>query len=100
MVYYGSKGYERLWAELKTIIQSLVISFVIHLIYIVGTVGVGYIKTRNYKPDIENKWENIETLQNEVSFGMVGSPLFFVFTFIGVALICGLIIISYRKFVG
>ncbi len=41
-------------AELKTIIQSLVISFMIHVIYIVGTVVVGYIKTRNYKPDIEN----------------------------------------------
>ncbi|KUP05416.1 membrane protein [Bacillus coahuilensis m2-6] len=84
---------------MKTIIQSLGISFVIHLIYLVGTVGVGYIKTRNYKPDIENKWGNIETLQNEVSLGMVGSPLFFLFTFLGVALICGLIIISYRKFV-
>ncbi|TWI58032.1 hypothetical protein IQ10_01363 [Halalkalibacter nanhaiisediminis] len=100
VVYYGSIGYERLWAELKTIIQSLVISFVIHLIYIVGTVGVGYIKTRNYKPDIDNKWDNIETLQNEVSFGMVGSPLFFLFTFIGVALICAIIIISYRMFIG
>ncbi|WP_144449700.1 hypothetical protein [Halalkalibacter nanhaiisediminis] len=85
---------------MKTIIQSLVISFVIHLIYIVGTVGVGYIKTRNYKPDIDNKWDNIETLQNEVSFGMVGSPLFFLFTFIGVALICAIIIISYRMFIG
>lgn len=99
MVYYGSKGYGRLCAELKTIIQSLVISFVIHLFYIVGTVLVGYIKTRNYKPYIGNEWGNIETLQNEVAFGMVGSPLFFLFTFIGVALICGLIIISYGKIV-
>ncbi len=55
MVYYGNKGYERLCAELKTIIQSLGISFIIHLIYIVGTVVFGYIKTRNYKPDIENQ---------------------------------------------
>ena len=87
-------------AELKTIIQSLVISFAIHLIYIVGTMVVGYVKTRNYKPDIENNWENIKILQNEVAFGVVGSPLFFLFTFIGVALICGLIIISYGKIIG
>ncbi|KUP04932.1 membrane protein [Bacillus coahuilensis p1.1.43] len=85
---------------MKTIIQSLVISFVIHLIYIIGTVVVGYIKTRNYNPDIENKWGNIETVQNEVAFGMVGSPLFFLFTFIGVAVICGLIIIFNGKIVG
>ncbi|WP_144555263.1 hypothetical protein [Bacillus sp. X1(2014)] len=85
---------------MKTIIQSLVISIVIHLIYIVGTLVVGYIKTKSYMPDIENKWENVETLQNEVAFGAVGSPLFFLFTFIVVALICGLIIISYGKIVG
>ncbi|WP_409303094.1 hypothetical protein [Peribacillus sp. SCS-155] len=77
---------------MKITVQSLVISFVIHLIYIVGTLIVGYIKTRNYKPDIANKWEKVETLQNEVAFGVVGSPLFFLFTFIGVALICRLII--------
>ncbi len=92
--------YKRLCAHLKTIIQSLFISFVIHLIYIVGTIVVGYVQTRNYKPDIENEWENIELIQNEVAFGMVGSPLFFLFTFIGAAIICGLIIISYRKIVG
>lgn len=87
-------------AKLKTIIQSLVFSFVIHLLYIVGTVVLGYIKTRNYKPDIGDEWKNIETLQDEVAFGMVGSPLFLLFTFIGGAVICGLLIISYRKIVG
>ncbi|OIK12336.1 hypothetical protein [Bacillus sp. MUM 13] len=85
---------------MKSIIQSLVISFVIHLVYIFGTMAVGYIKTMNYKPVMEKKWGNIETLQSEVAFGVLGSPLFFVFTFIGVALFCGLIIISYGKIVG
>ena len=85
---------------MKTVIQSLVISFVIHLIYIVGTMGVNYIKTRNYEPDIENNWGDIKTLQNEVAFGVVSSPLLLLFTFVGVALICRLIIISYRKIIG
>lgn len=75
------------------IIQSLFISFVIHLIYIVGTMTVGYVKTRNYKPDSESKWENIEMLQNKVAFGVVGSPLFYLFSFIGVALLSGLIMV-------
>ncbi|MDQ0231222.1 hypothetical protein [Metabacillus malikii] len=81
----------------KPIIQSLVISFVIHLIYFVGTFVVGYIKTRNYKPDLVSNLETIETLQNEVAFGMVFSPLLFLFTFIGVALISGFVIKLYRK---
>jgi hypothetical protein len=85
VVYYGNAGYERVCAKLKTVIQSLVVSFVIHLIYIVGIMIVGYIKTRNYKPDIANRWGKVETLQNEVAFGTLGSPLFFLFTFIGVA---------------
>jgi hypothetical protein len=84
----------------KTIIQSLIISFVIHLIYLVRTLVVGYIKTKNYIPDISNTWVTVETLQNEVAFGAVGSPLFFLVTFIGVALISGLIIISFGKKVG
>src|SRR3954468_544596 len=86
--------------ELKTIIQSLGVSFVGHLIYIVGPMIVGYIKTKNYQPDITNKWGQVETLQNKVAFGVGGSPLYFLFTFIALALICGLIIISYRKIVG
>jgi hypothetical protein len=87
-------------SKLKIVIQALVVSFIIHLIYIVGMMLVGYIKTRNYKPDITNGWEKVETLQNEVAFGTVGSPLFFLFTFVGVALICGLIIFLYSKIAG
>lgn len=79
---------------MKTIIQSLVISFIIHLIYLLGTVGVSYIKTIFYKPDYPAK---VEILQSKVAFGAVGSPLFFLVSFVIVTMICGLVIISYRK---
>lgn len=85
---------------IKTMIQSFVISFVIHFICIIGTLAVVRIKTRNYKPDFASEWENFETLQNEVAIGVAGSPLFFLFTFIGTAFITGFIIILYRMFVG
>ncbi|RTR29171.1 hypothetical protein EKG37_15680 [Robertmurraya yapensis] len=84
---------------MKPIIQSLIFSFVIHLIYIFGVLVVGYIKTRNYKPDISDRWVEVETLQSEVAFGVSSSPLYFIFTFIGLALICLLTIIFYRKIV-
>ncbi|WP_160718687.1 hypothetical protein [Bacillus sp. USDA818B3_A] len=82
---------------MKTIIQSLIVSFVIHFLYLAVTLITGYIRTKNYKPDIANRWEKVKPLQSEVAFGTAGTPLFFLFTFIGVALICGLIIISYGK---
>ena len=71
---------------MKTIIQSLVASFVIHLIYIGGPLIIGYIKTKTYKPDFENELENVKMLQNEVVFVTSGSPLHFLITFTGVAL--------------
>lgn len=84
---------------MKTIIQSLIVSFVIHIIYIGGSLIVGYITTKTYKPDIEDEWGNVKMLQSEVAFGVSGSPLFFLITFISVALICGLIITTIGKFV-
>ena len=79
---------------MKTIIQSLVISIIIHVIYLLGTVGVSYIKTIFYKPDYPDK---VEILQSKVAFGGVGSPLYFLVSYVLVTLICGLVIISYRK---
>ncbi|MCM3412695.1 hypothetical protein M3676_22305 [Metabacillus litoralis] len=58
---------------------------------------VGYIKTRNYKPDISSAWDKVETLQSEVDFGKANSPFLYLFTFIGVTVICGIIIFSYKK---
>jgi len=84
---------------LKTIILSLCISFVVHLIYLIGTLVIAYIKTKNYTPNLENNWENVGTLQNEVAFGAAGNPLVFLLTFIGVAFICGFIILSYEKII-
>jgi L-asparagine transporter-like permease len=82
---------------MKTIIKTLIISFVIHFIYIVGVLVVGYLQTRNYKSDIENAWDNVGVLQNEVAFGVIGSPFILLYTFIGVALISGLTFFLYSK---
>lgn len=82
---------------MKTIIQSLVVSFIIHLIYIGGSLLDGYIKTRYYTPDFDDKWENVKLLQNEVAFGTSASPLIFLITFFGVAVIYGVIVIAFKK---
>ncbi|USB35091.1 hypothetical protein [Paenibacillus sp. YPG26] len=78
-------------------IQSLVVSLVVHIVFIAGAVTIGYIKTKNHIPELENKWDKVEVLQQKVAFGVVGSPLYLIFTFLGVALIIGMIITSYKK---
>ena len=93
MDYYGF--YEV--ADLKTILYAIMISVVIHLLYVAGTLGVGYLKTKGFKPNLENEWGSVSTLQNEVAFGSVGASTFFPFTLIGVAVLCGIIMVAYRK---
>lgn len=82
---------------MKTVLQALIGSIAIHLVYMVGMMVVSYIKTRNYKPDIASAWDKVETLQNEVVFGRVNSPFPYLLTFIGVTVICGIIIFLYKK---
>lgn len=82
---------------MKLFIQAAIGSIAIHVLYFVSILVIGYIKTLNYTPDIEGAWNNVDTLQNEVAFGMTGSPFFFLFTFIGVTLFSELLIVLYRK---
>ncbi|WP_395537098.1 hypothetical protein [Klebsiella pneumoniae] len=53
---------------MKLVLQVLIGSIAIPIVYFVGMMLVGYIKTRNYKPDIANAWDNVDTLQSEVVF--------------------------------
>lgn len=85
---------------MKLFMQAAIGSVVIHLIYLLGVLVTGYIKTVNYTPDIKDSWKSVDPLQNEVTFGMTGSPFFFFFTFIGVAVFLGVIIIFYRRLRG
>ncbi|RRN66711.1 hypothetical protein EI200_25380 [Peribacillus simplex] len=82
---------------MNLVFQAFIGSIAIHIIYLVGMMLVGYIKTRNYKPDIASAWDKVETLQNEVVFGKVNSPFLYLFTFVGVTVICGIVIFSYKK---
>ena len=83
--------------KIKTVLQAVISSVVIHLVYIVRQMVVGYIKTRNYNPDIVSAWDKGETLKNEVVFGKAISPFIYLLTFIGVTVICGIFIFLYKK---
>lgn len=85
--------------ELKTIMQVLGISLIIHIIYLALTLIVGYLQTRNYNPSIANGWTEVEMLQNEVAFGTVESPLFMLYSFLGVSMISAFFIFLFKKVV-
>ena len=85
---------------MKTVIQALLFSFILHFIYIAGVLLTGYIQTKNYGPDITNSFENVYVLQNEVAFGVIGSPLVLIYTFISTTLVIALVLYSYKKVKG
>lgn len=82
---------------MKVVLQAIIGSIFIHAFYVVLMMLVGYIKTKAYKPDIENAWGIVENLQNEVEFVSVTPPHLYVLSFLGVSVICGIIILSYEK---
>ncbi|MFJ7941946.1 hypothetical protein ACIQYG_26345 [Peribacillus sp. NPDC096622] len=82
---------------MKVILQAMIGSISIHAIYVVVMMLVGYIKTKNYKPDIENAWGMVENLQNDVEFVSDTPNHFYVLSFLGVSVICGIVILSYEK---
>ncbi|WP_260983553.1 hypothetical protein [Cytobacillus oceanisediminis] len=84
--------------KVKLYLHAIGVSFIIHLLYLTGGMLVGYIKTKIYEPDVEGSWGQVDMLQTQVAFGYTGSPLMFLFTFLAIALISGIILFAYKKF--
>ncbi len=79
---------------MKTVLQAFMASTILHIIYLLSTIGIGYIKTMYYKPDMQGGGH---LLQNKVAFGMVISPYVYLFSLLGVCIICASIIALYKK---
>jgi hypothetical protein len=82
---------------MKVVLQAIIGSISIHAFYVFVMMLVGYIKTKNYKPDVENAWGKVENLQNEVEFVSGTPPHFYVLSFLGFSVICGILILLYEK---
>ena len=82
---------------MKILMQALLISAALHVIYFITTLAVGYAKTALYQPNVMEAWQNVETLQSEVAFGSTVSPFFHVSTFLGGALLCWILLFSCQK---
>lgn len=83
---------------MRLLIQSIIFSIAVHVLYFGGNIVHGWYLTRNYVPDIGNAYENVYNLQNEVAIGYVlRSPIYYVFTFTLTILIGALFIQLFKK---
>lgn len=82
---------------MKNVGIGLLFSLGLHLIYLFNSAIVGFIKTWNYKPEMDKDFGNVQPLSEEIAFGSTGSSLFFIISFIGMALLFTLIIYCYQK---
>ena len=82
---------------MKVIIKAVLASLLIHVVYIIGMISIGYFQTKAYVPGNAIAFHKVDMLQNEVAFGVVVSPVFGVFSFSGVALIFGIGIYVYTR---
>ncbi|MFL9651297.1 hypothetical protein [Exiguobacterium chiriqhucha] len=77
--------------------RAMLLSTALHLLYFVAMFGVGFIRTLNYEPDIIAEAGNVTTLQNEVAIGTTGSPFIYVFTWIGLAIVLALGMLTVQR---
>lgn len=82
---------------MRLVLSALVGAAVLHILYFLTIFAVGYVKTTTHQPAIGRAWENTEVLQNEVAFGQTVSPFWYVGTFLATAILCGLLLFTYRK---
>ncbi|TCI53033.1 hypothetical protein EVJ24_10940 [Exiguobacterium sp. SH1S21] len=76
---------------------AVLISAALHILYFVGTFGVGFIRTVTYEPDIIAQADSVVVLQNEVVIGTTGSPLIYVLTWIGLTIVLALGLLAAQR---
>ncbi|MFJ7934555.1 hypothetical protein [Sporosarcina sp. NPDC096371] len=72
---------------MKVVLQSIIAAIAVHIIYIVGMMVAGYIKTKNYKTDAPFSQGGVVVLQDEIAFGLIASPSFGLLSITGVAIL-------------
>lgn len=81
---------------MKIVLQAIATSMIIHVIYFVCVTVFAYVKTKNYESEHLGQGGQID-LQDEVVFGVIVSPSSIIFSLVGVAAVCGIILVLYKK---
>lgn len=82
---------------MRLLIQAIIFSVLIHLIYLSGNLIYGWYLTYYYIPDVVKEYENVTYLQNEVVFGYVIRPFSYVVSFVLLTIIGVVVIVVWKK---
>ncbi|QTD41855.1 hypothetical protein [Sporosarcina sp. Te-1] len=82
---------------MRIIFESIVVALAIHAIYFIGIMLFGWLQTKQYTPHMESSWNHVEGIENQVAFGTTATPTFFLFSFLGVALLFGLFRFAHNR---
>lgn len=77
--------------------RAMLISTALHLMYLIVTFGIGFIRTLNYTPDIIAEADNVTSLQSEVAIGTTGTPFVYVFTWIGLTIVLAIGMLTVQR---
>ena len=75
---------------MRLVFKAIILSIFLHITYLVVIIGWSYLKTLYYTPDFSAA--NTVILQNEVSFGYIGSAQPLIVSLIVVALVTWIIL--------
>ena len=89
MLKYG-KGV----SGMKLVCQAAALAVMVHLLYWLVTLTVGYVKTMLFQPNIEALWANDQALQQGVSV----SPIGYTVSLLATAWLFWCLLALYRKF--
>jgi hypothetical protein len=81
---------------MKLAVKACILSVSCHLLYAAYSVVSGYIKTKNYEPDIDKAWHEATSAPASVAFAPAPSPWILPLTFIAGALLFGAVM-SWKK---
>lgn len=82
---------------MKNIVYAIIGSGVMHIIFYAATMAVGYAKAMMYRPNIVLALGNVNMLQTEVAFGSTSASFPHYLTFLGVTLLCWILLCVYQK---
>ncbi|KGX84433.1 hypothetical protein [Pontibacillus marinus] len=82
---------------MKIAYKAVIYSLIIHIAYFASMWFYGFVKTKLYQPSISHEWSEMKHFQEDVVYGVVLSPWYYVASFFGLSLLCGLLLFVFRK---
>lgn len=82
---------------MKLVFKALLAAAAIQFVYYGAQFAVGYVKTITYRPNMDEAWNNVEQLEQQVAFSYTASLYLPIAMFIVLAVICYFLLLVFQK---